>query len=171
MVNLESCLREINYFTFGYSSILLYFIVKLLHLYLFVTFVNVVDSRNHIFLLLGECHPLFNVWTATHVLQFSSVTAPLNFVWLWHNDLSLTINLLTVSFSLIHYPYFVKTATLFCLFSEWNCPTLLCVNVTQMPCVSSPICLCKCHIPLCFLLGHDWPILVLTLCGLPHLIS
>ena len=114
-------------------------------MYLFVTIVNVVDSLNHIFFLLGECHPLFNVWTATHVLQFSSGTVPLNFVWLSHDALSLTINLLIVSFSFIHYRYFVWTATLFCLFSEWNCPTLLCVNVTQMPCVSSPLSLCECH--------------------------
>ena len=97
------------------------------------------------FFLLGECHPLSNVRTATHVLQFSSGTVPLNFVWLSHNALSLTINLLIVSFSFIHYPCFVSTATPFCLFSEWNCPTLLCVNVTQMPCVSSPLSLCECH--------------------------
>ena len=59
------------------------------------------------FFLLGECHPLSNVRTATHVLQFSSGTVPLNFVWLSHNALSLTINLLIVSFSFVHYPYFV----------------------------------------------------------------
>ena len=116
-----------------------------LHLYLFVTIVNVANSLNHLFFLLGECHPLFNVWTATHALQFFSGFVPLNFVWLSHNALSLTINLLIVSFSFIHYRYFVWTATLFCLFSEWNCPTLLCVNVTQMPCVSSPLSLCECH--------------------------
>ena len=114
-------------------------------MYLFVTIANVVDSLNHIFFLLGECHPLFNVWTATHVLQFFIGFVPLNFVWLSHNALSLTINLLIVSFSFIHYPCFVSTATPFCLFSEWNCPTLLCVNVTQMPCVSSPLSLCECH--------------------------
>ena len=90
--------------------------VELFHMYLFVTIANVVDSLNHIFFLLGECHPLFNVWTATHVLQFSSGTVPLNFVWLSHNALSLTINLLIVSFSFIHYPYFVWTDTPFCLF-------------------------------------------------------
>ena len=97
--------------------------------HVFVAIANVVDSLNHIFFLPGECHPLFNVWTATHDLQFSSGTVPLNFVWLSHDALSLTINLLIVSFSFIHYRYFVWTATLFCLFSEWNCPTLLCVNV------------------------------------------
>ena len=48
--------------------------------HVFVTITNVVDSLNHIFFLLSECHPLFNVWTATHVLQFSSGTVPLNFV-------------------------------------------------------------------------------------------
>ena len=131
-------------------------------MYLFVTIANVVDSLNHIFFLLGECHPLFNVWTATHVLQFSSGTVPLNFVWLSHNALSLTINLLIVSFSFMHYPYFVWTATPFCLFSEWNCPTLfsfthfvwmsynypvcplsyLCVNATH---VRLQFSLCECH--------------------------
>ena len=45
------------------------------HLYLFVTIANVVDS-----LPLGECHPYFYMWTATHVLQFSSGNVPLNFV-------------------------------------------------------------------------------------------
>ena len=85
------------------------------------------------------------MWTATHVVQFSSGTVPLNFVWLSHNTLLLTINLLFVSFSFIHYPYFVWTATPFCLFSEWHCPALLCVNVTEIHCVSSPLSLCKCH--------------------------
>ena len=95
--------------------------------YLLVTIANVVDTLNHIFFLLGECHALFNVWTATNVLQFSSGTVSLNFVWLLQNSLSLTINLI-VSFSFIHYRYFVWTATPLFLFSEWNCPTLLCVN-------------------------------------------
>ena len=112
--------------------------------YLLVTIANVVDTLNHIFFLLGECHALFNVWTATNVLQFSSGTVSLNFVWLLQNSLSLTINLI-VSFSFIHYRYFVWTATPLFLFSEWNCPTLLCVNVTKMPCVSSPLSLCECH--------------------------
>ena len=97
------------------------------------------------FLSSGWMSPLFNVSTTTHVLQFCSGTVPLNFAWLSHNALSLTVNLLIVSFSFIHYPYFVWTATPFCLFSEWNCPTLLCVNVTQMPCVSSHWSLCECH--------------------------
>ena len=118
--------------------------LELLHLYLFVTILNVVNSLNHIFFILGECHPLFNMWTTTHVLQFSSGTVPLHFVWLSHTALSLTINLLIVSFSFIYYPYF-WTATPFCLFSEWNCPTLLCVNVTQMLCVPSPLSLWECH--------------------------
>ena len=113
--------------------------------HVFVAIANVVDSLNHIFFLPGECHPLFNVWTATHDLQFSSGTVPLNFAWLSHDALSLTINLLIVSFSFIHYRYFVWTATLFCLFSEWKCPTLLCVIVTQMLCESSPLSLCECH--------------------------
>ena len=112
-------------------------------MYLFVTIANVVDSLNHIFFLLGECHPLFNVWTATHVLQFSSGTVPLSFVWLPHNALSLTINLLIVSF--FSYITLILLCGLpdLCLFSERNCPTLLCVNVTQMPCVSSPLSLCE----------------------------
>ena len=58
----------------------------------------------------------FRVCTATHVLQFSSGTVSLNFVWLSHNALSLSINLLIVAFYLIHYPYFVWTAAPFCLF-------------------------------------------------------
>ena len=33
--------------------------VELFHFYLFVTIVNVIDSMNSIFFLLGECHPLF----------------------------------------------------------------------------------------------------------------
>ena len=114
-------------------------------MYLLVTIANVVDSLNHIFFLPGECDPLFNVWTATHVLQFFSGTVPLNVVWLPHSALSLTIKLLIASFSFIHYPYFVWTATSFCLFSEWNYPTLLCVNVTQILCVSSPLSLCEYH--------------------------
>ena len=55
------------------------------------------------------------------------------------------MNLLIVSFTFIHHPYFVWTATSFCLSSEWNCATVLCMNVTQIPCVSSPLPLCKCH--------------------------
>ena len=50
-------------------------------------------------------HPLFHVRTATHILQFSSRTVPLTFVWLSHNAYSLAINLL-VSFYFIHSPYF-----------------------------------------------------------------
>ena len=33
--------------------------VQLSHLYLFVTITNDVDSLNHIFFLMGECHPVF----------------------------------------------------------------------------------------------------------------
>ena len=85
------------------------------------------------------------MWTATHVFQFSSGTVPLNFVWLSHNALSLTINLLTVYFYFKHYPYFVWTVTPFFSISERNSPTFLCVNITQIPCVSSPLPLCECH--------------------------
>ena len=98
-----------------------------------------------LFFLRVNVTPYFHVWTATHVLQFSSGTIPLNSVWLSHNTLSLTMNLLIVSFTFIHHPYFVWTATSFCLSSEWNCATVLCMNVTQIPCVSSPLPLCKCH--------------------------
>ena len=98
-----------------------------------------------LFFLRVNVTPYFHVWTATHVLQFSSGTVAPNSVWLSHNTLLLTMNLLIVSFPFIHYPYFVWTATSFCLFSEWNCATLLCVNVTQIPCISSPLPLCECH--------------------------
>ena len=98
-----------------------------------------------LFFLRVNVTPYFHVWTATHVLQFSSGTVPRNSVWLSHNTLLLTMNLLIVLFPFIHYPYFVWTATSFCLFSEWNCATLLCVNVTQIPCVFSPLSLCEFH--------------------------
>ena len=80
-----------------------------------MTIANVADSLNHIFFLLGDCHPYFpiSISTATHVLYFSSGIVLFNFLWLSHNALSLTINLLIVSFSFIHYRYFVWTATLF----------------------------------------------------------
>ena len=76
---------------------------------------NVVDSLNHVFFLLGECHPLFPCLDCHKYLQFSSETVPLNIVWLSHNALSLTMNLL-VSFYFICYSYFAWTATPFCLF-------------------------------------------------------
>ena len=112
-----------------------------------------------------------------------------------HNAFSLTINFLIVPFSFIHYPYFVWSATPFCLFSEWNCPTLLCVNITQIPCLYSPLSLCDCHTcpsPFSLCECHTnilvFPILLSghstlfpfrswlthsrsTLCGLPHLTS
>ena len=143
--------------------------MELFHLYLFVTVTNVVDPLNPIFFLVGECHPLFPPPIATHNLQFPSVTVPLNFVWLSHYGLSFTI----------------------ASFSKRNCLIFLCVNVTQIPCVSSPLSLCECHtcaspfsmcechtiilVSITFkwalhLLGHNWPIRVLNLCGLPHLI-
>ena len=121
--------------------------VELFHMYLFVTIANVVDSLNHIFFLLGECQPVFNVWNATHFLQFSSGNVPLNFEWLSHDALSLTINLLIVSFSFIRYPYFcVGCHTFFASFLNGAVPLLLvwmshkcsvcplpylCVNVTR----------------------------------------
>ena len=41
----------------------------------------------------------FYVWTATDILQFSSGTFPLNFVWLSRHALSLTTNLLVFFYS------------------------------------------------------------------------
>ena len=35
-----------------------------------------------------------------------------------------------------HYRYFAWIATPFSFFSGWNCPTFLCVNVTQISCLS-----------------------------------
>ena len=120
--------------------------VKLCHLYLFVTIAKL----------------YYHVWTAANALQFSSRTIVLNFLWLSHNALSLTINLFIVSLSFKNYPCFVWTAAPFCLFSEWNCPTLfsfthfvwmsykypvcplsyLCVNATH---VRLQFSLCECH--------------------------
>ena len=119
--------------------------MELFHLYLFVTIANVIDTLNHIFFLQGECHPLLPCIDCRMCPSISSGTVPLNFVWLSHSALSFTINLFIVSFSFIHYPYLVWTATPFCLLSEWNCATLLCVNVTQIPCVFSPLSLCEFH--------------------------
>ena len=117
--------------------------VELFYMYLFVAIANVTDSVNHIFFLPGVCPSLFNVWAATHVLKFSSGNVPLNFVWLSHDALLLTINVLIVFFSFIIL-ILCELQHLF-LFSEWNCPTLLCLNFTQMLCVSSPLSLCECH--------------------------
>ena len=70
------------------------------------------------FLSFGWMSLFFRVWTNAHILQFSSGTIPLDFVWLSHNALftfSETTDLL-VSFYFIHYPYVVWTATPFNLF-------------------------------------------------------
>ena len=91
----------------------------------------------------------FHVLTATHILQFSSGIVPLNFVWLWHNVLSFFFSDTTklfVSFQFIHYPCFVDCHIFLPLFlsgtvPEWNC---LCVNVTQISCVS-PLSLGEYH--------------------------
>ena len=95
----------------------------------------------------------------------------------WIFTFSETTNLF-VFFYFIHYPYFIWTATPFwpflwvelSQFSLFECHTC-----------ASPFSLCecyKCHTnifasPLllsghsfCFLLGNNWPILILTLCGL-----
>ena len=83
------------------------------------------------FLSCGWMSPPNSMCELPHVLQFSSGTVPLDFVWLSHNALSLTINLLIVFFYFIHYPYIVWTATPFSTFSEWNCSTFLCVNAAS----------------------------------------
>ena len=83
------------------------------------------------------------------------------------------VNLLIVSFSFIHYPYFVWTATPFCLFSEWKCPTILCVNLTQMSCVSSPLSLCDCHMRVSNFfvwMLDEYPCVSITLVG-AHFVS
>ena len=87
-------------------------------------------------------------------------------MWLSHNATSWTTNLL-LAFYFIHYPFVVWTATI-PSFSERNCLTFLCVNVKQIS-----LCLHYLSVdtPLCFLLGHNWPIVVLILRGLTHLIS
>ena len=83
---------------------------------------------------------LFPCGAATHILQFFSGIVSLNFGWLWHNDFSLTINLV-VSFYFIYCSYFVWTATLFCLFfwvklphfSLSECHTnILCVSIISV---------------------------------------
>ena len=80
---------------------------------------------NHIFVLLGECHP-----------QFPSRNSRVNFVWLSHNALLLTVNLL-VSFYFINSPYFVWTATPFCLFFLMELSHFcLCECYTNIMCVS-----------------------------------
>ena len=145
--------------------------LELLHLYLFVTILNVANSLNHIFFILGESHPLFNVWTATHVLQFSSGTVPLHFVWLSHTALSLTINLLIVSFSFIYYPYF-WTATPFCLFSEWN--SSLCECHTNALCTLSLIFVRMSHMRVSIFfvwMSHEYPCVSLTFKWTRHVVS
>ena len=81
----------------------------------------------------GWISPPNSMCKLPHVLQFSIGTVPLDFVWLSHNAVSLTINLLIVSLYFIHYPFIVWTATPFSSFSEWNCPTFLRGNVTKIP--------------------------------------
>ena len=113
---------------------------------------------------------IFYVWTATYILQISSGTVPLNFVWLSHNALSLTANLL-VSFYFIRYPYFLIAVTPFCLFfrvepshsSLCQCHT----NIMRVFIVfvwtscASPYSICECHTHtnifelLLFLSGHS----------------
>ena len=70
-------------------------------MYLFVAIANVTDSVNHIFFSSGCMSLPFQCVGCTHVLKFSSGNVPLNFVWLSHDALSLTINVLIVFFSFI----------------------------------------------------------------------
>ena len=106
---------------------------------------NVVESLNHVSFFWVNFSLFFHVWTATHILQFSSATVSHNFVWLSHNALSLTANLL-VSFWFHTLPLFcVDCHTLFPLFlgeivsrffawmsHKWPvCLHYLCVNVTH----------------------------------------
>ena len=112
-----------------------------------MTIANVVDSLNHIFFIhplfpCVDCHPCPSISQWNCPTQFCVAVTQCSF-----------INYI-VSFSFIHYPYFVWTATPFCLFPKWSCPTLLCLSITQISCVSSPLPLCECHtcaspFPLC----------------------
>ena len=124
--------------------------VELFQLYLFVTIANVVGTLNHIFFLLGERHPLFpcvDCFTCPSIFQWH---CPLNFVWLPHNAL--------FCFLLFHtLPLFF--VDLFASFSEWNCPTYLCVNVT--------------HARLHFFvwMSHEYPCVSITFKWTLHLVS
>ena len=96
------------------------------------------------YFLSSEGMSFFHVGTATHILQFSRGTFPLNFVWLSHNALSLTINLL-VAFYLplplfcvdwhTFLPLFLSgTVPLFFMWMSHKYPVCLhylCVNVTH----------------------------------------
>ena len=98
--------------------------------HVFVTITNVVDSLNHIFFLLSECHPLFSVWIATHVLQFFSGTVPLNFVWLSQNALF-------INYKPAHCFLCFHTLLLFCV----DCNIFLSFFWVEL----SHSSLCECH--------------------------
>ena len=143
--------------------------------HVFVAIANVVDSLNHIFFLPGECHPLFNVWTATHDLQFSSGTVPLNFVWLSHDALSLTINLLIVFFSFIRYPYFcVHCHTFLPLFWVELSHSSLCECHTNALCVLSLIFVWMSHMRVSIFfvwMSHEYPCDSITFKWTLHFVS
>ena len=161
--------------------------VELFHFYSFVTVANVVDSFNHIFFLLGECHTLFpcvDCHTYPSIFQWNCNTA-LPFFW----------NCRPPCFLLFHtLPLCYMDCHTFLLLSEWNCPTYLCMNVTQIPCVSLwSLCECYTCVSVFFvwmsykypcvsisskwalhfflLMAHNWLIHILILCVLPHLFS
>ena len=96
-------------------------------------------------------HSFFHLWSATHILQFSSGNCPLNFVWLSHSALSLLFSLLKLSTSL--FPFISFITLMLCglphllllfrsvavpLFFVWMshkypvCLHFLCLNVTQI---------------------------------------
>ena len=96
--------------------------VELFHFYLFVSIVNVIDSLNSIFFLLGECHPLFlfvDCHTCPSIFQYNCPT------WFCVTATQCSFINYKPRFSFIHYPYFVWTGTPFFLFSEWNFPLSL----------------------------------------------
>ena len=120
--------------------------MELFHLYLFATIANVVDCLNFISFFWLNVTLFFHEWTATHILQFSSPTVPLNFVWLSHNVLLFFLKLQTSLFPFISYvtdiccadcrtfsPLFLSaTAPPFFLWASHKCPECLhylCMNV------------------------------------------
>ena len=84
--------------------------------------------------------PYFYLWTATHVLQFSSITVPLNFVWLPHNALSLIINLVFLSYITL---ILCGLAHLFFSFLSGTFPSPL--SLCECHTCASPFSLCECH--------------------------
>ena len=119
--------------------------MELFHLYLFAAIANVVDCLNFISFFWLNVTLFFHEWTAIHILQFSSPTVPLNFVWLSHNVLLFFLKLQTSLFPFISYvtDMLCRLSHLFASFSECNCSTFLSVSFTQMSWVS-PLSLYEC---------------------------